>query len=145
MPVPYGKRWEEAINQESREMLDNLMSEHGWEREIETVTIDYHPRTGPILNNWNCKGSRLSCRCEGRSSFIYLTRYPTGVIMTCAFCRRNTSGPVAMNYFDKVSSRRITLKKAFETCKRENILPPSGLSLAYPDKRRLQGRPRIVV
>ena len=145
MVVPKTKEWEHAVNQETRDELDKLMSKYDWSREIDTVTIDYHPRTGPILNTYRCKASAISCNCEGKSSLIYLIRMPSGVIFTCQWCRRNTAGPITMDIFDKVSSRRITVTEAFEICDRENIMPPSGLDLAYPDRRRLEGRPRIIV
>ena len=145
MPVPSSKEWEHAINQESRDTLDKLMEKYGWSREINTINIDYHPRTGPILNNYRCRGDKISCNCEGKSSLIYLIRMPTGVFFTCQFCRRNTSGPVTLSIFDKLSSRRLTIKEAFKICDDNNIMVPSGLDQAYPDRRRLKGKPRFVI
>ena len=144
MPVPNNKEWEHAINQESRETLDDLMNTYGWNREIETIDVTYHPRTGPILNNYLCKANRLTCNCDGKSSLIYLTRMPTSVIMTCQYCRRNTSS-VSFDMFDKLMSRRLTIKEAFQLCEDKNVMPPVGLDQAYPDRRKLKGKPRFIV
>lgn len=144
MPVPNMKDWEHAINQETREELDMLMEKWGWKREIETISIDFSPRSGPILNLYRCRGDRVSCSCEGKSSLIYLIRMPTSVIFSCQYCRKNTS-PISFEAFDKISSRRITVNEAFEISDRENIMVPSGLELAYPDRRRLKGKPRFVI
>jgi len=139
-PVPREKDWEKAINSDTREMLDDLMRKYGWEKEIIIERISYNPRSGPILTKYRCRGDRISCSCAGKFSLIYLQERPTGVVCTCGFCR-TTQGPISLEIFDKLESRRLTVEEAYQIMERTNQMIPSG----FPDRRSKDARPKFMV
>lgn len=132
MPIP---RWPKGTEQwESFEQADKAYKEFGWSKEIifERVNYNQNMRTW-IASVYRASSSKFPCDCGTGSEFVYLTRMPTGIMMTCVICR-HTHGP--LSYYDSknkrdlivlLSQRAITVKDALSIIKKSGQMMPAKL------------------
>ncbi len=107
------------------------MEQLGWKKTLEFDWIEFDQRNRRILKlHYVFDANRSPClnkSCRG-SELVYFQLAPSGVIWTCASCRK-TMGPIAFeDAANTVSPVEITFNQALEIIKQTKQIMPIGLT-----------------
>lgn len=121
----------DGIQWRSIEECDEEYAKFGWKRELVFPWIVKHQRLNVIMKvTYRIHGDMLPHGCDGnkdgRLSYVQLA--PSGVLMTCAYCRM-TYGNVKFETCEIVSKERVSTDEALEILKQTGQIKPADVGV----------------
>lgn len=123
MPVP------DLTGNMTKEEIIAAYEEFGWHKRLRFDWIELNQRQGAILKTtYEFVADALPCSIgdDAQYQLTFLQLCPTGVIWTCAMCRRS-EGPISNEIGRVITRERVSSIEAWEAIKKSGQYKPIGL------------------